>query len=178
MKLLELKALAAVLARQALPDDRTFVAPDRVRQALTLGPDFTDEELRILWSSQDARAILQAVRASVDRETRDSLETAGYGGVLRLRAASGAGEIEPIRGEGFVLSIFHDEDPEEWSLALRLEPELRKLLPRLATIKLVDEGGLTWLEGHPDSTGMLGGIWSATDTPIARLANYGLRLTT
>lgn len=178
MNLLELKALAAVLARQPLADGGRFIAPDRVRQALTVGPDFTDEELRVLWSSQDARSILQTVKASVDRETRDSLETAGYGRVLRLRAASGAGEIEPIRGDGFVLSIFHDEDPEEWSLSLRLEPQLRKLLPPFATIKLLDEGGLTWLDGHPDSAGMLGGIWSSPETPIARLANYGLRLTT
>lgn len=178
MNLLELKALAAVLSRQPLPDDGAFVDPDRIRQALTVGPDFSDEELRILWGSQDARSILQTERASVDREIRDTLESAGYGKVLRLKAAGGAGDIEPIRGEGFVLSIFHDEDPEEWSLSLRLEPQLRQLLPPFATIKLIDEGGLTWLEGHPDAAGLLGGIWSVTETPIARLANYGLRLTT
>lgn len=176
MNRLELAALAAALEHQTGAEVHGVITYERMYEALTDGPKFSQDERRLLWFSPDVRALYAQVRRSVDRETSAKLREAGYGEELHLRAAADTAEVQTIRGKGYVLTIFRDDEPEEeWSLSLRLEPALRSILPSRSVVKLADLGGLTWVEGIPDGAGQISALWQNKDeTPIARAVRFGL----
>ncbi|MCY1294507.1 hypothetical protein D9M70_438050 [compost metagenome] len=154
-----------------------IVTHERIRQALTTGPGFTEDERRLLWFSPDVRETYFDVRGRLDREIQDQLHLAGYGEELRMRAASGSGDVHTIIGKGYALTVFHDHigGADEWSLSLQLDDAFKSRLFPLTAIRLFDSGGLTWLRGIPDEVGHIGSIWEEpAEIPLERAARYGL----
>lgn len=177
MDRLELAALAAALEQQVEGPDLGVISADRIREALTTGPDFSAEEQRLLWFSPDVRESYFSVRESLDREIQDQLHVDGFGEGLGLRAASSVSDVQTIEGRGYVLTIFHDQigDQHEWSLSLQLDEDFRSRLFAKTVVRFYDSGGVTWLKGVPDQIGQIGGLWEVSDeTPLDRAAKYQL----
>jgi hypothetical protein len=175
----ELTILAAALEAQEGSASADYVEAERIREALMQGPPLTLDEEAIIWGSPDARDLYFTVRRLVRREAEFALQAAGFGTELRLRAAQSASEMESITGDGFVLTIFCDRvgEDEEWSLWLRVEPELRKTLPQNMPVCLRDSGGLTWIEGKLDAQGQMTGTWGhEAETPYDRLGKFGISI--
>jgi hypothetical protein len=170
--------LDAILDSQAEGAAGGIIEEWRIRQALTEGPTFTNAEQRILWLSPDTRALFMEIRREVRSEAKTKVTDAGYGGPVRLLAASGDRREERIDGSGWSLWIFHDDIPgSEWSLSLELAVDYVSLLPPQLVVKLKDAGGKTWLSGHPDSNRRLDAVWDdQAETPYDRLRHYALSL--
>ncbi|CDX49147.1 hypothetical protein MPL1032_10214 [Mesorhizobium plurifarium] len=179
MNRLEVAALAAAFDQQTEGMVEGTITDQRIYEALTTGPAFSDEERRLLWLSPDVRSIYFNVRTSVDREIRLRMLEAGYGGELRLRAASDDSDVHTIRGKGYKLTLFRDRDgeSEEWSISLQLDKGLHEILPPRASIRLRDGGGAVWIDGIPNNLGQISAFWRYSgETPIERAARHGLVL--
>jgi hypothetical protein len=170
------RLLDAILASQTEGVAGAVIDEERIRQALTDGPRFSDAEKRILWLSPDTRALFLEVRREIRQDLADRVRTAGYGEPKRLLAASGDGSEERITGHGWELWIFHDDIPgAEWSLSLQLEDGYMRLLPPQTVVALKDSGGKTWLSGVADSNRQIQAVWEDNaESPFGRLKKYAL----
>lgn len=169
------RLLAAVLAAQIDGGRDDFDAEaslERLRRGEPLGP----EDRRLLLSSPAARArmsealgIADAALAARARAAQIELEA------LPLVAAS-HDAVTTVEARGWRLSIFREDLPRmAWSLTLQLGDEIGRLAP--ARVRVVDEGGLCWIEGRPDARAELSAPWPlAANTPIERLASHRLHL--
>lgn len=170
------RLLDAILASQTEGAAGAVIEEDRIRQALTDGPGFTDAEKRILWLSPDTRSLFLEVRREIRQDLSDRVRAAGYGEPKRLLAASGGESEERISGHGWTLWIFHDDIPgSEWSLSLQLAEDYMRLLPAQTIVALKDSGGQTWLSGIPDSSRRIEMVWgNDSESPFGRLKRYDL----
>ena len=171
------KFLAAILALQDESKATGVLTETRARQALTDGPPLTIEERRLIWLSPDARDLFLAVRRQVRADMMERIRNAGLGVASRRLAASG-GDTEEIVGEGFTVSIFHDDVPGgEWSISVELEEAYRALIGPETVVILKDAGGHVWASGVPDSRGCFSGVWDlVNETPQQRLQKFNLML--
>jgi len=172
-----LDLIAAVLASQSEPEGAEAMTDDRIREALTGGPRFTNEEKRLLWTSPDTRDQFLAIRRQVRLDLSEAVARAGLGTSEMRLAASGSSSEEEIIGNGFVVMLFRDEEfAEQYSVSVELAEDYLKLLPAETPVALEDTGGLVWARGVPDAYRRIGAIWTHDEAPKARLSRYKLRL--
>lgn len=169
--------IAAVLASQAEPEDAIELTDERIREALTGGPRFTNEEKLLLWTSPDARDHFLTIRRQVRLDLSQAVTRSGLGTSETRLAASGASSQEEIAGNGFIVSLFRDEEfAEEWSISVELTDDYLTLLPAGTPVTLQDTGGMIWARGVPDDHNRLGAVWTAEESPFDRLGRHTLRL--
>lgn len=170
------RLLAAIFATQDESKADGILTEERVREALTDGPVLTVEERRLIWLSPDARELFLAVRRQVRADMLERVRDAGLGTAERRLAASG-GDTEEIAGNGFTVTIFHDDVPgAAWSISVELSAEYRALVGAATTVVLRDSGGHVWAAGIPDSHGCFSAIWELSEAPLQRLQKYDLLL--
>lgn len=171
-----LRLLEFILSSQLEGRAGAVIPEERMRQALSEGPSFTNEEKRILWLSPDSRELFLSVRKEIREELSQAVRMAGYGQAKRVLAASAIGSEEQIIGNGWTLWIYHDDIPgAEWALSLRLDQDYLKLLPKQTVVALRDRGGKTWLSGVPDFNQQLDAVWvDMSETPYDRMQKFEL----
>lgn len=155
------------------------LSEERIEQALTVGPGFSNSESRLLWHEPFARDSLRRVRDRLRQETVACWKAAGIDPIAEFKAAAdGADEVIRIRGQGFSLTIFPDADQTmPWILSLQIDTDLRSDMPAGLRFQLMDSGGMVWLTGRPNSRGEINEGWFDTATsPRERLLAHHLEL--
>lgn len=156
------KLLASVLAGQVETGQYGALSPQRLREALTSGPDLNDAERALLLLSPVARDDWDRARREVLDEVRDRwIDSGARTELVPLAAASASetGQID-ISGADFAVSLFRqDDEGTTWVILVQLGPTLRAGLHPMSALRLVDDTGLEWARGRPDAQGELLATW-------------------
>ncbi len=174
------KLMAYVLARQVESGEYGAVSEQRLREALTDGPDLDDAERALLLLSPVARDDWDRVRREVLDDVREHWMGSGADTELVPLAASSAsdtGQID-VNGPDFTVSLFQqDHEGTTWVILVQLGPNLRAGLYPMSTLRLIDDEGLEWARGRPDAQGELIATWHNDEVSLQeRAKGHRLRL--
>ncbi|NYZ17897.1 hypothetical protein HL658_35600 [Azospirillum sp. RWY-5-1] len=174
--------LLIAAALDAQPWDSFAAVPDvdRYARALSGEAPLSDAEKRQLWRSPAARTnFLEARQERIDATAAhwaaSRFTTEGW----RQAADSSGATTAMVQVTDFTLTVQRDiSDPDEpdWILVLTLSERMRTSLPAGSRVRAVDTGGVTWLEGEPDVTRIVSGLWSHDSNPVERLKTFGIRI--
>ncbi len=150
----------------------------RIHEALTKGPELTEEEQSILLLSPVARSDYSRIRYEVIEEIRNNLFEFDVDlEILPLAAASDENVIS-LKGNGFDVTLYQKDNLGiPWVILVQIGTSYREAINPMTTLRLVDSGGLEWLRGKPDVNGEITAAWSDPDTDIlARSRRFTLTL--
>ncbi|WP_203070566.1 hypothetical protein [Falsiroseomonas ponticola] len=172
------RLLREIMADQPWDDPEAAPPVAFYQRALSgRAPALTPADEQRLLLSPAARLHHAQARDALRRIAAHRLARAGVETEARRLAAATEADTFELRSADFTLAGQRDEegaDPE-WLLLLRLSDRICAALDGLP-LRLLDEEGLVWLEGWPDASGTLGGVWTEHGTPMARLARMGVRI--
>lgn len=170
--------LAEMLNSQVETGKFGVIEVSRLKEALTTGPDFTENEKSILLISPVARDDYLRLRKEISQQILNDLETSDISNELLPLAAATDEDTIVMEGNGFDVILYKKEDLGiPWLILVQLHQSFLDKLNPMTVIRLVDSGGLEWLRGRPDSSGEIMGSWEDIETDIlARSKRYSLFL--
>lgn len=168
--------LAALLSVQIEDGSGDAFDPELALKCLRTGQPLSAAYKALLLRSPVARLKLREAIKRDDLELKRQAQTFDVGLMVTPLAAASDEQMVTINAIGWKLIIFKENLPHAtYSLTLQLDHQLKSIAPK--RVKVVDSGGLLWLNGKPDSRAELTVEWSYTDfTPMERLSNHSLQL--
>lgn len=165
------KLLAGVLDGQIESGTYGEISEDRLKQAMTSGPDFTLEEQRLFMLSPLARADRARMKKKLLKEMNIRLEQQEVEKELIPLAAATEADSVVLRGNGFSVTLYRQENTHvTWVILLQLENNYRRAINTMTSLRLTDSGGLEWLRGRPDSNGEITASWDDVETDLLERA--------
>lgn len=165
------RLLAELLEPQIESGRYGTIGRDRLREALTIGPNLTDTEQSILLISPVAREDYQDVQNEILNEVNERIHNQGVDIKILPLAAASEGKKDKIilNGRGFTVTLYRKEDLGiPWVILVQLGASYLKVINPMTTLRLVDSGGLEWLRGIPDTNGEMTGPWNDEETDLLR----------
>ena len=174
------KLMGALLDRQIETGKYGLISAQRLRQALTTGPELDDAEKSLLLLSPVARDDYQQARETIRLETLERLSRNGVETELLPLAAAddGAQEVVILEGNGFSVNLYAQDDAgKQWVILVQLDENFRNSINPMTSLRLMDSGGLEWLRGRDDANGELSGVWLDDEINLlSRTRKYSLFL--
>lgn len=172
------RLLSGILDQQIESGVHSVISEDRLREAITSGPDFTDEEQRLFLVSSMAREDRRRAKRAVLDETLEKLKLQRVEMELLPLAASTVDDTVVLKGSGFSVTLYRrDEIGVPWIILVQLDRDFRQAINPLTVLRLVDSGGLEWLRGRADNNGELTGAWNDPETDLLeRVRRFSLTL--
>lgn len=170
--------LAMVLNQQDNPADFDCGAFElALFERMKRGLPPTPEMSKAIWTIPSAREAYLGLRRARARELRRAWNDNGYAAVAQYRAASSRASRHSVKTSGWSLQIVRSPGSGQTLVSLELEPQAMALLPPDTMVRIVDSGGVVWLEGKIDSFGGIDAQWphSGTD-PDERLRSHALTI--
>lgn len=170
-------------ALDAQPWDSVDAVPttERYAKALSGAAPLSESEKRQLWHSPTARSrFFEARQERLDAIAAQWAATGIACEGQRRAADSRDAATATVQTADYVLTLQRDDsDPDspEWLIVLTLKSRLRTAVELAGTaVHVVDTGGMTWLTGTPDVTGVVSGFWSQDGNPVDRLRSVAVRV--
>lgn len=174
------KLISAILARQLETGRYGEIRQDRLREALTTGPALSEAERSILLLSPVAREDWNQASKEIADELRE--RWAALDIELKLVPLAAATESDApviaLNGDGFSVVLYRqDGEGHSWVILVQLGTQIRNTIDPMTRLRLVDDGGLEWMEGQPDSSGEMTALWQDVKENLAdRARRYCLIL--
>ncbi|MFO6425113.1 hypothetical protein [Motilimonas sp. KMU-193] len=175
MNLQQHKALLAAILNNQQESHKYYIAYERLEQALTSGPELSQQEQEIVWLSPATRRkfihIKKQLAANVERQWQDQTWQAPQTAL----AAGGRDENSYTRKlQGFTLELYRND--LGWDLVLKIAPQVSDTLMASTEVWLEDDQGEEWIKGIPDTQGYVYGEWETGDRSIADILNRPIQL--
>lgn len=143
------------------------IGDDRLREALTSGPELSENEQSLLLLSPVARSDYRRVRREIVEETLDRINRHGVEMDMLPLAAADRKDKVVLKSSGFTVTLYRrDELGIPWVILVQLGGVYKQAINPMTTLRLVDTGGLEWLRGRPDANGELTGAWNDPETDL------------
>ena len=170
--------LAMVLNQQDNPADFDCGAFElALFERMKRGLPPTPEMSKAIWTIPSAREAYLGLRRARARELRRAWNDNGYAAVAQYRAASTQASRHSVRTSGWSLQIVRSPGSGQTLVSLELEPQAMALLPPNTVVRIVDSGGMVWLEGEIDSFGGIDAQWPHSEAdPDQRLRSHALTI--
>jgi hypothetical protein len=137
----------------------------------------TADMAKAIWTIPAARAAYLGLRRARSRALRRAWNDNGYSAVAQYRAASSQAMRHSVTTSGWSIQIVRSPGSGQTLVSLELEPQAMALLPANTVVRIVDSGGLVWLEGEIDSFGGIDAQWPHAGTdPDERLRSHALTI--
>ncbi len=150
----------------------------RFREALTTGPEMSQEEQSLLLLSPVARSDYKRISQEIRMELATRLEAQGVELELLPLAAATTADKVVMHGNGFDVTLYRQEGlGVPWVILVQVGTVCLRSLNPMTVLRLVDSGGLEWLRGRPDVNGEISATWDDRETDLlARSRRFSLIL--
>ena len=165
------RLLVEVLDGQVESGAFGVIRETRLREAMTSGPDLTQQERSLLLLSPVARSDYRRIRNEVLQDTRDRIKRHNVEMNLLPLAATTEEETVVLRSSGFTVTLYSKEELGfPWIILVQLDASYRQAINPMTTLRIADAGGLEWVRGRPDSNGEMTGAWYDTEVDLLERA--------
>ncbi len=142
------RLFSALLHRQREPEHSSFISDKRLREALTTGPGFCEEETRQIWRSPVVRANYQRIKDDILEAIEALFTQHAFNLTLTTQTAFSSSDARQYSSDdgSFTLDIFRLNNGD-WLISLNLSDALLDILQNYPQIhlQLIDDQGHEWL---------------------------------